>query len=180
MTLIVISPCFRLPVPWFLYTICFGQPVPVTSAGMVCSITLLFCMLMLVFFSILLFNWKMTKGKIEMPGKLTMIPLWPSNGRVHVRLLLWVCCGVALADLRLADLSHWVLRVISRTGEVRVRAGLLSLWRSSHFQCWRWLCDESYQDIPWAAGCWCITVIHRPPPDSADVTACLNRTSTNY
>jgi len=29
---------------------------------MVCSITLLFMMLVLVFFSILLFNWKMTKG----------------------------------------------------------------------------------------------------------------------
>ena len=29
---------------------------------MVCSIALLFCMLLLVFFSILVFNWKMTKG----------------------------------------------------------------------------------------------------------------------
>ena len=54
---------FRLPMPWLLYTLVFGKPVPVTSAGMVCSITLLFCMLMLVFFSILSFNWKMTKGK---------------------------------------------------------------------------------------------------------------------
>lgn len=51
-----------LPLPWLLYTLAFGKPVPVTSVGMVCSITLLFCMLMLVFFSILTFNWKMTKG----------------------------------------------------------------------------------------------------------------------
>merc|ERR1711963_708434 len=51
-----------LPLPWLLYSVIFGKPVPVTSVGMVCSITLLFCMLMLVFFSILSFNWKMTKG----------------------------------------------------------------------------------------------------------------------
>jgi len=51
-----------LPMPWLLYTLFFGKPVPVTSVGMVCSIALLFCMLMLVFFSILSFNWKMTKG----------------------------------------------------------------------------------------------------------------------
>merc|ERR1719400_2172841 len=50
-----------LPVPWFLYTLCFGQPVPVESTGMVCSIAILFGMLVLVFLSILIFNWKMTK-----------------------------------------------------------------------------------------------------------------------
>jgi len=50
-----------LPVPWLFYALVFDKPVPVTSVGMVCSITLLFCMLMLVFFSILAFNWKMTK-----------------------------------------------------------------------------------------------------------------------
>lgn len=55
------KPYKRLPLPWFLFTLVFGKPVPVTSDGMVCSITLLFCMLMLVFFSILAFNWRMTK-----------------------------------------------------------------------------------------------------------------------
>ena len=35
--------------------------VKVSATGMVCSIAILFGMLMLVFFSILIFNWKMTK-----------------------------------------------------------------------------------------------------------------------
>ena len=48
--------------PWLLYTIVFQKPVAVSSAGMVCSIAILFGMLVLVFLSILIFNWKMTKG----------------------------------------------------------------------------------------------------------------------
>ena len=36
--------------------------VQVSATGMVCSIAILFGMLMLVFFSILIFNWKMTKA----------------------------------------------------------------------------------------------------------------------
>jgi hypothetical protein len=55
----------RLPLPWFLYTCVFMEPVPVRSDGMVCSITLLFLMLILVFLSILFSNWKMTKRKFE-------------------------------------------------------------------------------------------------------------------
>merc|ERR1719195_13919 len=51
-----------LPLPWLLYSLIFGKPVSVESDGMVCSIAMLFTMLMLVFFSILLFNWKMTKA----------------------------------------------------------------------------------------------------------------------
>lgn len=51
-----------LPLPWLLYTLAFGVPVPVSSAGMICSIAILFCMLIMVFFSILIFNWKMTRG----------------------------------------------------------------------------------------------------------------------
>ncbi len=51
-----------LPLPWLLYTLIFQTPVPVSSVGMICSITILFCMLILVFLSILLFNWKMTRG----------------------------------------------------------------------------------------------------------------------
>ena len=50
-----------LPLPWFLFTLVFNKPVPVSAEGMVCSIVLLFLMLVLVFLSILLFNWKMTK-----------------------------------------------------------------------------------------------------------------------
>jgi hypothetical protein len=42
------SPSFRLPLPWFLYCCVFREAVPVSSAGMVCSITLLFTMLVLV------------------------------------------------------------------------------------------------------------------------------------
>jgi len=50
-----------LPVPWLLYTIFNQQPMKVSSVGMGCSIGMLFIMLMLVFLSILLFKWKMTK-----------------------------------------------------------------------------------------------------------------------
>ena len=60
---------FRLPLPWLLYTLAFGEAVPVRSDGMVCSIALLFLMLVLVFFSILIFNWKMTKGKFLLSCK---------------------------------------------------------------------------------------------------------------
>ena len=45
-----------------MYSMAFDSPVPVSSDGMICSIALLFTMLCLVFFAILLFNWKMTKG----------------------------------------------------------------------------------------------------------------------
>lgn len=51
-----------LPLPWLLYSLAFGVPVPVSSTGMLCSICLLFLMLIMVFLSILLFNWKMTRG----------------------------------------------------------------------------------------------------------------------
>ena len=55
-----------LPLPWLLYCIVhYDAEVPgvkVSATGMVCSIAILFGMLMLVFFSILIFNWKMTKG----------------------------------------------------------------------------------------------------------------------
>jgi sodium/potassium/calcium exchanger 2 len=50
-----------LPLPWFLYTFFFGKPVPVSSEGMICSIAMLFSMLCLVFTSILVAGWKMTK-----------------------------------------------------------------------------------------------------------------------
>merc|ERR1711963_749616 len=50
-----------LPLPWFLYAVCFGKPVPVSSDGMVCSIAILFAMLILVFMVILLSGWKMNK-----------------------------------------------------------------------------------------------------------------------
>jgi len=51
-----------LPVPWLIFTIVFQKPISVSSAGMVCSIALLFSMLMLVFFTILICHWKMSKG----------------------------------------------------------------------------------------------------------------------
>jgi len=50
-----------LPLPWFLYAVFFGKPVPVSSDGMICSIAMLFSMLCLVFTSILVAGWKMTK-----------------------------------------------------------------------------------------------------------------------
>jgi hypothetical protein len=52
----------RLPVPWLLYGIIYGEPVEVSSEGMVCSITILFLMLLFVIISIACFRWKMNKG----------------------------------------------------------------------------------------------------------------------
>lgn len=52
----------RLPVPWLLYGIIYGKPVEVNSVGMVCSIAILFFMLLFVIMSIACFNWKMNKS----------------------------------------------------------------------------------------------------------------------
>ena len=56
-----ISLFFRLPLPWLLFTLIKGKEVSVSAEGMVCSVAILFMMLCLVFLSILVFNWKMTK-----------------------------------------------------------------------------------------------------------------------
>lgn len=56
------SPIFRLPVPWLLYGIFFLEPVKVSSCGMVCSIAILFMMLLFVVMSIACFRWRMNKG----------------------------------------------------------------------------------------------------------------------
>ena len=53
---------FRLPVPWLLWTLVnYPCNFGVNSGGVGCSIGLLFLMLVLVFLSIVFFNWKMTK-----------------------------------------------------------------------------------------------------------------------
>ncbi|KMY89313.1 uncharacterized protein Dsimw501_GD22341, isoform H [Drosophila simulans] len=51
-----------LPIPWLLYGIIYGAPVEVNSVGMVCSITILFMMLVFVVMSIACFRWRMNKG----------------------------------------------------------------------------------------------------------------------
>uniref|UniRef100_A0A182QT49 Sodium/calcium exchanger membrane region domain-containing protein n=1 Tax=Anopheles farauti TaxID=69004 RepID=A0A182QT49_9DIPT len=51
-----------LPIPWLMYGIIYGQPVEVNSVGMVCSITILFLMLLFVVMSIACFRWRMNKG----------------------------------------------------------------------------------------------------------------------
>ncbi|CAD6227818.1 GSCOCG00006276001-RA-CDS [Cotesia congregata] len=51
-----------LPVPWLLYGLIYGKPVEVNSVGMVCSIAILFCMLLFVIMSIACFNWRMNRG----------------------------------------------------------------------------------------------------------------------
>jgi len=50
-----------LPLPWLLYTIINGKAMEVNSVGMGCSIGMLFVMLLLVFISIIVFKWEMTK-----------------------------------------------------------------------------------------------------------------------
>lgn len=61
MSLLLLFPS-SLPLPWLLYTIVNGHAVTVSSAGVGCSVSLLFLMLISVFLCILAFNWKMTKG----------------------------------------------------------------------------------------------------------------------
>ncbi|KOB75226.1 Sodium/calcium exchanger protein, partial [Operophtera brumata] len=51
-----------LPLPWLLYGIIYGEPVQVNSKGMMCSIVLLFAMLIFVIISIACFRWKMNRG----------------------------------------------------------------------------------------------------------------------
>ncbi|XP_055299651.1 sodium/potassium/calcium exchanger Nckx30C isoform X2 [Sitodiplosis mosellana] len=51
-----------LPIPWLLYGIFFQAPVEVNSCGMVCSIAILFMMLLFVIASIACFQWRMNKG----------------------------------------------------------------------------------------------------------------------
>ncbi|XP_067620506.1 sodium/potassium/calcium exchanger Nckx30C isoform X3 [Eurosta solidaginis] len=51
-----------LPIPWLIYGIIYGAPVEVNSVGMVCSITILFMMLIFVVMSIACFHWRMNKG----------------------------------------------------------------------------------------------------------------------
>lgn len=53
---------YRLPIPWLIYGLINGEPVVVSSDGMVCSITILFMMLLFVIISIACFRWKMNKG----------------------------------------------------------------------------------------------------------------------
>jgi len=50
-----------LPLPWLLYTAINGKAMEVSSVGMGCSIAMLFVMLILVFLSIIVFKWTMTK-----------------------------------------------------------------------------------------------------------------------
>lgn len=50
-----------LPIPWLLYWAVFQEPISVDSAGMVCSIFLLFIMLMTVIITIAVNKWRMNK-----------------------------------------------------------------------------------------------------------------------
>lgn len=53
---------FRLPFPWLLYeAINVGKPIDVNSNGLVCSIFLLFLMLIALLITIALSKWKMSK-----------------------------------------------------------------------------------------------------------------------
>ena len=58
----IFDVCVGLPLPWLLYTAIFHKSVEVNSEGVGCSVSLLFMMLVLVFLSIVIFRWKMTKA----------------------------------------------------------------------------------------------------------------------
>jgi len=52
-----------LPLPWILWcAVNYPKPMTVSSAGMGCSVGMLFAMLLIVFVSIIAFKWKMTKA----------------------------------------------------------------------------------------------------------------------
>ena len=52
----------RLPIPWLIYSAVYlGKPIDVDSNGLVCSIVLLFAMLLAVIIVIAASKWKMTK-----------------------------------------------------------------------------------------------------------------------
>lgn len=53
-----------MPFPWIMYNLVFYDEggVPVASKGMICSIVILFAMLIFVIVSIAAFKWKMNKG----------------------------------------------------------------------------------------------------------------------
>ncbi|XP_074650458.1 sodium/potassium/calcium exchanger 2-like [Tubulanus polymorphus] len=51
-----------LPFPWLLACIIYWKPVSINSSGQICSVGLLFLMLMFVISSIAAFKWKMTKS----------------------------------------------------------------------------------------------------------------------
>ncbi|RXN18252.1 sodium potassium calcium exchanger 1-like isoform X1 [Labeo rohita] len=56
------SYCYRLPVPWLMYSFCHSlAPVPVSSNGLFCAIVLLFLMLLFVIISIAACKWRMNK-----------------------------------------------------------------------------------------------------------------------
>ncbi|XP_075677794.1 solute carrier family 24 member Nckx30C isoform X3 [Dermatophagoides pteronyssinus] len=50
-----------LPFPWLIYTMLFGQ-VNVNSSGMICSVILLFLMLLFVIITIAAFKWRLNIG----------------------------------------------------------------------------------------------------------------------
>ena len=50
-----------LPIPWLLYSLINQRAMEVNSTGLLCSIGMLFVMLLLVVISIIAFKWKMTK-----------------------------------------------------------------------------------------------------------------------
>ena len=53
---------YRLPIPWLLYLAINGGTVNVDSNGLVCSIFLLFVMLITVIATIAASKWKMSKA----------------------------------------------------------------------------------------------------------------------
>merc|ERR1712211_83198 len=72
-----------LPLPWLLYTVIFQRDMEVNSVGIGCSIGMLFIMLLLVFISIIVFKWEMTK---------------PMGGVMMVLYLVFVIISLGLSE----------------------------------------------------------------------------------
>ncbi|XP_035709634.1 sodium/potassium/calcium exchanger Nckx30C isoform X2 [Folsomia candida] len=58
----IFDVCVGLPVPWLLYAIIENKPIKVSAKGMLCSVSILFGMLVFVVLSIMIFRWRMNKG----------------------------------------------------------------------------------------------------------------------
>ena len=51
-----------LPIPWFFYSVIYGEPMAVTASGLLTSVLILIVMLVCVVTLIAVSGWKMTKG----------------------------------------------------------------------------------------------------------------------
>lgn len=97
----------RLPVPWLIFAIIYREPVEVNSSGMVCSITILFMMLIFVIMSIAMFRWRMNRVIFSKNHKyLVLIISCFAGSRIYdVSSILCVCGSITNVRIQIHQLS---------------------------------------------------------------------------